>query len=357
MNIYIYGNNDFREEIHSVLDQANIHFQIDEYGLIVDIDTLDELKKTIEDFPDYIYLIDESRIIKQNSFNSKFKFLQNKDSIEHKFLIEHGIEDIHIDDLSDIPKHIKERINIIEANKSFNNDESNIEESIIEIVDDAYENNNLDIVKELKEDNYFSENNFDTQINNENLDSFNIGNDDKEKLENIKEIEDVIKEIDNKDDDLNQVMNSFDEVNNSISSEYVNSFLEEIDKTIEDTNEEEDFSDILNNIEEEIDEDNTLHTFDTIDNKHKIEIDRDFLEGANMASDFTSLDELNENDILSALNGFESKNELSLDTSLKKEENLDETIKVDFNNISDISDLLNKLLNNKTLEITIKVKN
>ncbi|NQY53879.1 MAG: hypothetical protein HRT42_09955, partial [Campylobacteraceae bacterium] len=145
MNIYIYGTNDFREEMHSVLDHSNINLKIDDYGLIIDIHTLEELKTTIENFPDYIYLIDESRIIK----NNYLKFLKNKDSIEHSFLIEHGIEDIHIEDLSDIPKHINERINIIEANKSFNNTNEDIQESIIEIVEEAYEN--VDVLENLKD--------------------------------------------------------------------------------------------------------------------------------------------------------------------------------------------------------------
>ena len=52
MNIYIYGNNDFTKEMHDVLDYGNIRNRLDEYGVVIDINSLDELKKTIEDFPD-----------------------------------------------------------------------------------------------------------------------------------------------------------------------------------------------------------------------------------------------------------------------------------------------------------------
>ncbi|NQY20317.1 MAG: hypothetical protein HRT40_03240 [Campylobacteraceae bacterium] len=355
MNIYIYGTNDFREEMHSVLDQANINLKIDDYGLIVDIHTLEELKTTIENFPDYIYLIDESRIIK----NNYLKFLKNKDSIEHKFLIEHGIEDIHIEDLSDIPKHINERIAIIEANKSFNNSSEDIQEAIIEIVEDAYED--VNVLDNLKENNYFGDNLNDLNTQTINTKHDNFG--EQEKIENIKEIENVIKEIDDKDSDINSFMNAFDEENNKESEEFlksdVNVFLEELDKSIEDVN-EEDFSDIMNNFDEEISEDNPMNNFDTIDNENTKNTDEnnDFMEGARMGSDYTSLDEINENDMLNALGSDDSETlSTTSDLPIEKEETSSEVIKLDASNVSDISDLISKLLNNKTLEITIKVKN
>ena len=349
MNIYIYGTNDFREEMHSVLDHSNINLKIDDYGLIIDIHTLEELKTTIENFPDYIYLIDESRIIK----NNYLKFLKNKDSIEHSFLIEHGIEDIHIEDLSDIPKHINERINIIEANKSFNNTNEDIQESIIDIVEEAYEY--VDVLENLKENNYFDEN---INIYEEKIEDVNT----KEKSENIKEIESAIKEIDDKDNDLNLFMNNFDEMNSQKTEDFtrneVNVFLEEIDKSIEDVNEEDNFRDILNNFELEIDEDKTMNDFDIIDNKNNIEEKRDFMEGVRMGNDYTSLDEINENDILNALSDEVNETASVPSTgSIKKEDNSIDTIKLDSSNVSDISELISKLLNNKTLEITIKVKN
>ena len=94
MNIYIYGNNSFKKEIHETLEHSNIKFKLDESTLIKEIDDLSQLKQTIKNNPKDIYLIDDERIIKKNSLNKKIKFFTPKDSIEEEFLLDNGISDI-----------------------------------------------------------------------------------------------------------------------------------------------------------------------------------------------------------------------------------------------------------------------
>ena len=72
-----------------------------------------------------------------------------------------------------------------------------------------------------------------------------------------------------------------------------------------------------------------------------------------MAGDFSSLDDISENDIIAALNGEEvAISETQVLTTTKK----NEPVSVNINNTDDISELLSKLLKNKTLEITVKIK-
>ena len=106
MNIYIYGNNSFKKEIYETLEHSNIKFKLDDNCLIKDIDNLSELKRTIQNNPNDIYLIDDEKIIKKNSLNKKIKFLTPKDGIEEEFLLDNGIADLSINSLSEIPKYI-----------------------------------------------------------------------------------------------------------------------------------------------------------------------------------------------------------------------------------------------------------
>lgn len=85
------------------------------------------------------------------------------------------------------------------------------------------------------------------------------------------------------------------------------------------------------------------------------EIDQS-LEGDKMNDEFFELDSLSENDLLEALNykveDNSSKSEYKPQVSLTK----NETLSIDSSNVNDLSLLISKLLNNKTLEITIKIK-
>ena len=133
MNIYIYGNQSFKKEIHETLDHSNIKFKIESDSSVIEINSVDILKNTISNDPNAIYLIDDEKIIKKNSLNQKLKFLTPKDGIEEDFLLDSGIADLSIDSLKEIPKYILKKY---EEQKNL---ESGIQESIIDIVDEAYE--------------------------------------------------------------------------------------------------------------------------------------------------------------------------------------------------------------------------
>lgn len=79
-----------------------------------------------------------------------------------------------------------------------------------------------------------------------------------------------------------------------------------------------------------------------------------------MSDDFFELDSLNEQDLIEALSGSGISNVAQTDTQnikeSKKMEISNNNIDIGSSNINDIASLISKLLNNKTLEITIKIK-
>lgn len=304
MIIYIYGNDEFKKEIHSVLNHANIKFRLDEHGEIIDLKTLDELKKAIEENPNNIYLIDDDKIIKKNSLNQKIKFLKPKDGIEQEYLLDNGIGDISVDSVDELSKHIIKRLEAY----IHENDSDDIQESIVEIVEDAYEQDGED------ENNYI-------QLDDE-LSALLAHEPENNVVEQIDEIDAILPEIDeNTEDDL-----SF----------------------------EEDLDSILN-----ISENNDNPKIE--DNIEKINFEQ-LSQGESMADEFSEFDTLNENDILAALNetvDFNSstpKEEIVNTPSSRVSANSNESIDLTGSNVNDIAELISKLLNNKTLEITVKVK-
>ncbi len=80
------------------------------------------------------------------------------------------------------------------------------------------------------------------------------------------------------------------------------------------------------------------------------------LKGARMGDEFSELDSLNEKDLLEALSySVGEKNSIS-EYKPMVSESKNETLSIDSSNVNDLSLLISKLLNNKTLEITIKIK-
>ena len=106
MNIYIYGTASFKKEIHKILIDSNIKLKMGANNLIKEIESLSALKEIIAQNPNEIFLIDDSKIIKKNSFSRKIKFLTPKDAIEEEFLLNSGIADLSVDSLEEIPKYI-----------------------------------------------------------------------------------------------------------------------------------------------------------------------------------------------------------------------------------------------------------
>ena len=109
MNIYIYGNTTFSNEIHKILDQGNIRFKIEE-GEVIDIRNLKYLKEMILDDPYQIFLIDENKVIEEDYISKYFPFILPKDGIEKSFLDHHGIGDISVRKYTDLIIYIEKRL-------------------------------------------------------------------------------------------------------------------------------------------------------------------------------------------------------------------------------------------------------
>lgn len=149
------------------------------------------------------------------------------------------------------------------------------------------------------------------------------------------------------------------------------------DEKIIDNDDLNDLQDVLDQIEEsEITVDNKIEenevdplkdlsfddNLDNIINDEK-SIDEDFnisTQGEKMSDQFSEFDTLSENEILAALDGVENltitkESEEKKDNSVVASNNSN-NLSVDSANADEIAKLITQLLNNKTLEITIKVK-
>lgn len=144
LNIYIYGSQNFKKEIHEEISRSNIDYKLGDNGLIQDVNSLDTLKELVNDNVDDVFLIDDTKIIKENLINSKIKFLNPKDGIEHEFLKQRGIEDISVDSISDISKYILKKMKKLGLDDDNFDERSEIQDSITNIVNDAYSNDEND---------------------------------------------------------------------------------------------------------------------------------------------------------------------------------------------------------------------
>ena len=448
MNIFIYGNQNFKNEINKILVNSKIESILEDVK-IEDISNIDTLKDNIAKNPDDIYLIDEDKIIKK----SRFKFLKQKDGIEEDFLLQYGVNDLSIDSLDEIPNYIirkYERIASKEKDKSLEikNEDLLLDNELANLLESKEEENNknltssileepmginineldslieVDTSDEVKTDtNYINMEDFDENFGLNNV-SFDY-DDDSTFNEDLKSDEDLLQDILNNsivdEDDYEFVGETFEDKNflddifpNSTifdmdenSTKSINIVLQEEDK--EETNEDElkkdelenienfQFNEVFQNIENKKDEDikQIYKNIDIIENieeeneKEKtpeyqnIEIDElndlnleDFSfadpdlqnkksedvskKGEDMSDDFFELDSLNEQDLIEALSGSGISNVAQTDTQnikeSKKMEISNNNIDIGSSNINDIASLISKLLNNKTLEITIKIK-
>ncbi|MGJ0299702.1 hypothetical protein [Aliarcobacter cryaerophilus] len=167
--------------------------------------------------------------------------------------------------------------------------------------------------------------------------------DELEKIENF-QFNEVFQNIENKkDEDIKQIDKNIDIIEN-----------------IEEKNEEEKTPEYENI---EIDELNDLNLEDfsfadlDLQNKKSEDVSK---KGEDMSDDFFELDSLNEQDLIEALSGSGISNVAQTDTQSRQEpqkmEISNNNIDIGSSNINDIASLISKLLNNKTLEITIKIK-
>lgn len=448
MNIFIYGNQNFKNEVHKILLNSKIETILEDVK-IEDISNIDTLKDNIAKNPDDIYLIDEDKIIKK----SRFKFLKQKDGIEEDFLLQYGVNDLSIDSLEEIPNYIirkYERIAFKEKDKSeeIKNEDLLLDNELANLLESKEQENSQNLTSSILEEpvginineldnlielessdkekldtNYISMEDFDENFGLNNV-SFDY-DDDSTFNQDLKSDEDLLQDILNNsivdEDDYEFVGETFEDTNfldeifpNSTifdmdenSTKSINIVLQEKDK--EETNEDElkkdelenienfQFNEVFQNIENKKDEDikqidKNIDIIENIEEKNEeektpeyenIEIDElndlnleDFSfadldlqnkksedvskKGEDMSDDFFELDSLNEQDLIEALSGSGISNVAQTDTQNIKEsqkmEISNNNIDIGSSNINDIASLISKLLNNKTLEITIKIK-
>ena len=374
MNIYIYGNHSFKKDIHETLEHSNIKFKMDNDCVIKEINDLSVLKQTIKNNPYDVYLIDDEKIIKKNSLQKKIKFLTPKDAIEEEFLLDSGIADLSVNSLSEIPKYI---IRKYEDQKKTNEQEK---VSIFDDVDSAADkDNNVELDEELakllaKEDEVHEEQiniPTDNYLESENLeDLFNISDDinfqQSSSSDNISKNE--FDDIMNFNDDFGLNNISFDYDDDAANNEPLDPMEEDFFKSIsmdkeENDEEEDDENEIFEDIDflEEIftnKEKNKQEKEEKI-NENKIFNESLQREKSMNDDEFFELDSLNEKDLLEALsyNGDNVSNMNHTDLKTNILENSSNTISVNSSsNVDELAQLISKLLNNKTLEITIKIK-
>lgn len=404
MNIYIYGNQSFKKEIIETLEHSNIKFKLDGNSYIKEIDSLKELKETIKNNPKDIYLIDDEKIIKKNSLNKKIKFLTPKDAIDEEFLLDSGIADLSINSLKEIPKYIlkkyeedreleaekEEKIEIKEEEKKEKielDDELAMllaKEEPVETLE--YEeksiNDNFEVKKDDLDDLFGSmdsgvnldelenligteeKNNSDSDMVDFN-DSFGLNNIsfdyDDEDIVNNNDDDDILNDKGEKVSDEDFLSNFLDEnleEEKFNEEDYVEEVFEDVNFLDEIFSKKDKEEDIENeDFEEEIEE--KFEDFD-FSKEDEFEVEKNEpLKGEKMGDDeFFELDSLNEKDLLEALNitNDNSSNNNIVETKSEISKNNNETINVSSSNIDELSLLISKLLNNKTLEITIKLK-
>ena len=374
MNIYIYGNHSFKKDIHETLEHSNIKFKMDNDCVIKEINDLSVLKQTIKNNPYDVYLIDDEKIIKKNSLQKKMKFLTPKDAIEEEFLLDSGIADLSVNSLSEIPKYI---IRKYEDQKKTNEQEK---VSIFDDVDStADKDNNVELDEELakllaKEDEVHEEQiniPTDNYLESENLeDLFNISDDinfqQSSSSDNISKNE--FDDIMNFNDDFGLNNISFDYDDDAANNEPLDPMEEDFFKSIsmdkeENDEEEDDENEIFEDIDflEEIFTNKEKNKQEKEEKVNENKIFNESLQREKSMNDdeFFELDSLNEKDLLEALsyNGDNVSNMNHTDLKTNILENSSNTISVNSSsNVDELAQLISKLLNNKTLEITIKIK-
>ncbi|WP_418184903.1 hypothetical protein ACNSOS_08135 [Aliarcobacter vitoriensis] len=406
MNIFIYGNQSFKKDIQKILQDSKINEALEDLD-IVEIDDIKKLKENIASNPNNVYLIDDDKIIKNKS---KFSFLKPKDGIEEEFLLECGVDDLSIDSLEEIPNYIIRKFNrqtLQQEDEFAIKDESlaldldselsklleseNQEETIVEddlnieepIGLDIKELDNLIESKSIYEDNKKDGNFNPLESFSEDFGLNNISydyDDDSIYNDNTKSDEDILSDILNStnldEDDFQSISETFEDVN-FLDQIFPNKSI--LEKVIEDKTNEDSYDYVENNFEE-LENIEPSRLFENIELKdeidatinqnndiiedleeHKQEIilndaeEDDEVQGDDMSDEFLELDGLNEQDLISALEDIpnaiiETKNENILETK-----NVN-SVELDSSNVQDIASLISKLLNNKTLEITIKIK-
>ena len=440
MNIFIYGNQNFKNEVNKILLNSKIETILEDVK-IEDISNIDILKENIAKNPDDIYLIDEDKIIKK----SRFKFLKQKDGIEEDFLLQYGVNDLSIDSLEEIPNYIirkYERIAFKEKDKSeeIKNEDLLLDNELANLLESKEQENSQNLTSSILEEpvginineldnlielessdkekldtNYISMEDFDENFGLNNV-SFDY-DDDSTFNQDLKSDEDLLQDILNSsivdEDDYEFVGETFEDVNfldeifpnNKIldidekSITPINIVLQEKDKDIDLHNENDnsfdeiealkDFNfdeafedekeknieniDIINENDDVVSEEQIEEKESEIENLSDFALeDLDFanmdledkkedksIKGEDMSDEFLELDSLNEQDLIEALGGASTQSSVQNvveEKTEQKEMQSSNNLDISSSNVNDIASLISNLLNNKTLEITIKIK-
>lgn len=339
MTIYIYGSKSFKNNIHDVLEHANMKFKLSEDDSITELMSLDELKDAIEEDPTNIFLIDDEKIIRKGAL----KFLKPKDGIEEEYLKIHGIGDLSVDDISDIATHIVKKLKKSQAQKEAKNEAQKevLKEEYVEKQNDeiALKNNDYEFVHgDTKQQ---------TTLDQHDEDEFLSAYSQNSELENAHEQD----EDDNFD--INDVINFDEDEEENENKEDVEAPKEDEESKEED---EVDFEELLDEEETPVVSESNysnedLHKEDFGLTIEKIEKDED----SDMSDEFSELDSLNEDELLEALSGSNAKNDTITKSPVSVTKSNAE-VELNSSSVHDISSLISQLLNNKTLEITIKIK-
>ena len=419
MNIYIYGNQRFKKEIYKILDSSQIK-KIDNNVIIKEISNLNDLKETIKAQPKDIYLIDDEKIIKKDSLKSKFfapkdgvdeQFLVESgvndltinslneipEYIIRKYELEKNLEDIKKENKVELDDELSKLLaNETQIEKKPENIPEIKDDEIISgvnlnelenLIETTEETENIDLHKLDNNDkiaNEFEDFNNDFGLNNISFDY----DDDNILNDNSLSDEDVLSQILNSasidEDNYEFLGETFEDVNFleelfPDKAEFLATF-EKPEKQVEDDKTEmtdefvefdddeevhlpdEEIQEVADLEEDNFENEKKEVIIEPMDDEEDEESEKfEDLEGENMNdNEFSELDSLNEKDLMEALN-YKADEIVQVpknqeNTQIISNTNNKETVILNSSNVDEISQLISKLLSNKTLEITIKLK-
>jgi hypothetical protein len=334
VTIYIYGSKSFKTTVHEILDHANIKFRLQEGDGIKDVSSLSQIKKAIEQNPNDIFLIDDDKIIKKSALHDKIKFLKPKDGIEEEYLKDHGIGDMSVNDIDDLASHVIKRL---EQN---NQDEMSLDE---------YENINANSNEEYLNSICKANEKLKQTSSDSKYDNFDID----EVIDYLQEHPEIIEQSRLK----NYIQEDYEPKGNP------NTKQENEDEDFDFDENDFDFDEDEFNTQEPKEEPNSLHeddfglTVQAIDENENQEQNTPESEPQkqenDMSDSFSELDDLNEDEVLAALNDTDVSSSQPTQSNNSASSN---QVELNSNSVNDIASLITQLLNNKTLEITIKIK-
>ncbi|MDX4026674.1 hypothetical protein Q6A73_08665 [Aliarcobacter skirrowii] len=417
MNIFIYGKDDFRKDIKRILGESKIDEKLQNIS-IAEILNLEDLKEQIASNPDDVFLIDDEKIFKKSKFGflkakdaieeefllqcgvselsiDSFEEIPNYITRKYDRLNfkkePSDSEIINEDDLDNLvlAKDEEKDLNV-DSNQSFLEDdivdtekkEDNTKDEHTDNFEEDFGLNNIELDYDDKDSLTDKSEAIESMKNEEdilNLDSFISEDFDMNafKLDedfDLNSIDEMLLDSDDKNKELFD--NNKEEVfintpENSLDSNF------DIENLDEDNNQEEIFlGDIEKQLEESLDLDEVdLKEETQEDNQIKKEYnsaENDVVkeENSNLSiqkedknmNNFLDIDSISEADILDALGLDNSKDEMN--SSLNSGNNIDDSsdnfkassIDLNASNIDDVTALLSKLLKNKSVELSIKIK-